>query len=427
MRARILVGAAAACAAALAVPLAPGCGGSLDCTEKATCADPGDASLVDTVAVDVHGGQDADSSAVHDTSAPPDAPLTDTAPHDAVYDVPFDSFVLPEGGDVVVPDGCTTAGENCTNGIDDNCNGLVDCADPLCFTGYVCDDVVPGGWQGPIELYLGSGSPLPSPPSCAAPYINDLVDGNEGLNVPPAQCSCTCGPVSGADCSGAGDWYAYSSTNCQNQCDTKAMPSGNGTLCQSASGCAGAAASFQIIAGLPSLGSASCQPNGATTLPPTSWQQVARGCGYSGPVDTGGCDAGGHCVARPASPFGTKSCIYATNDQACPGGSSYSSKQLLYTSVSEGRGCTQCTCGSPSGVGCFMTGSLSMYAFNNPSCSDNTGTAMPGGGCINLVGVGAAVMGLTTTVPEGGSCQPVVSDPNGTATPQGPITVCCQP
>jgi hypothetical protein len=37
---------------------------------------------------------------------------------------------------------CTARQENCTNGVDDNCNGLVDCADPGCFGNRAC--VTPG-------------------------------------------------------------------------------------------------------------------------------------------------------------------------------------------------------------------------------------------------------------------------------------------
>jgi hypothetical protein len=418
MRAHGLACVAAVCGLVLAAPLAHGCGGSQDCTEKATCADPGDATAADLSVPDAGG---ADAPAGHDADAASDGP----GPHDAVYDVPFDSFVLPEGGDVVVPDGCTTAGENCTNGIDDNCNGLVDCADPLCQAGYVCDDPVPSGWQGPVELYVGNGSPLPTPPGCATPYANDFVDGNEGLNVPLAQCSCACGSVNGADCNQSIDWFAYSDTQCQSQCGNGQMPPSTANFCSSA-GCT--AQSFKVTAGPANLATASCQPNATTTLPPVTWQQVLRGCGYSGPADVGGCDAGAHCVARPASPFGGKACIYSATDQACPGGSSYSSKQLVYSSVAEGRGCTQCTCGNPTGVSCALDGGLTMYAFvSNPPCNDAVGTAQPGAGCVPTVGTGSAIEGYVTAAVTGGSCQPAVSDPTGTVTPQGPITVCCQP
>jgi hypothetical protein len=60
-----------------------------------------------------------------------------TTPKDAPIDVPIDTFVGPDGN---VPDGeCNGGAEDCANGKDDNCNGLVDCADPVCQgAGYSC-------------------------------------------------------------------------------------------------------------------------------------------------------------------------------------------------------------------------------------------------------------------------------------------------
>ena len=44
---------------------------------------------------------------------------------------------------------------------------------------------------------------------------------------------------------------------------------------------------------------------------------------------TGGCNNGNLCMAKPASPYGTGACIYATGDVPCPSGP-YSIKQTLY-------------------------------------------------------------------------------------------------
>jgi hypothetical protein len=43
-----------------------------------------------------------------------------------------DGFVLDGGGDLGRTDGGCAIFENCKNGIDDNCNGLIDCKDPFC-------------------------------------------------------------------------------------------------------------------------------------------------------------------------------------------------------------------------------------------------------------------------------------------------------
>jgi hypothetical protein len=383
----------------LAGPAAHGCGGSSDCTETLTCAD------TDGAPGDAFDAGESDSGT------------------DVFRDAPFDSFVLPEGSDGYAPDGCSP-GENCTNGIDDNCDGLVDCADPLCTAGYSCNAQPPVGWQGPIELYAGM-----APPQCATPYANDVLDGNEGLNAPSAQCSCACGAVGGADCSGSVDWTVYSDLACSTPCATGVMPPNNGNFCESTNGCS-RTGSFEVVAGAPLLNVASCSPAPSTKVPPYTWSTIARACGYSGPTDTGGCTGGDLCLAKPSSPFGPRPCIWQTGSTTCPNGP-YSQQQIVYGGASDGRGCTQCTCGSPTGVTCNLNGSLSTYAVFGSPCSNLVATATPGGGCVTIGGMfmggAAGIQGSVSATPQGGSCQASSVTATGTATPSMPTTVCCAP
>jgi len=379
---------------------------------------------------DADGGPDVRWTAVPNGQDPGDAttPLDAAATVDAVYDVAFDSYVLPEGAANGVDSGsCPTGlGEDCTNGIDDNCNGLVDCADPLC-SAYSCDEAPPPGWQGPIGLYTGSGSPLPPPPSCGAPYANDFVDGNAGLVASTAQCGCSCGSVSGADCDGAIGWTVYTDANCSNPCTSAAMPPSTATFCESTSACS--VGSFQVTAGAPLLNIASCHANPSIAIPNCGWQTVGRGCGYSGPVDHGGCSGGALCVQRPTSPFNAKACVFAAGDLTCPAGS-YSVGQTFYAAASDSRGCSACTCGSPTGVTCALSGNLSTYAtFGSPTCSNvtATATASPNGACTMVEGGAAGVEGYVTASPSGGACAPSSVGATGSVTPTGPVTVCCEP
>ena len=384
-----------------------GCGAS-DCTETLTCADT-DASQNGDSPVDALHGPDVTDGA---------NPVDSGDAHNGSVDAPFDSFVLPEGGDVMSHDGCPL-GENCTNGIDDNCDGLVDCADPLCTSGYSCYAPIPNGWQGPIELWTGGTNP----PSCTADYATDVLDANGMLNAPPAQCSCACGSVAGADCSTSVDWTAYSDGQCQTPCASGAMPPGQGSFCEAINcGNGGGNGSMNIVSGPPLLNIAACTPNPSTTLPNYSWQEVARGCNYTGPPDTGGCNGGNLCMAKPASPYGTGACIYATGDVGCPVGP-YSNKQTFYNKVSDTRGCSQCTCGTPIGVTCSLAGSLSTYAFFGNPCTGQLTTIPPDGSCVLTTGSG--VMGLVTATPTGGACPAANVAPTGNVTPAGPTTVCC--
>src|SRR5580658_7572719 len=112
--------------AMIALAAGEGCG-SNDCRETATCAAPdeagGDGSLVDAP---TGGDAAADADATND--APSDSPL--------VSDHAADSCSM---------------GEDCANGMDDDCNGLADCADPACQSaGYACETPAPTGWSGPV-------------------------------------------------------------------------------------------------------------------------------------------------------------------------------------------------------------------------------------------------------------------------------------
>jgi len=41
-------------------------------------------------------------------------------------------------------------------GVDDDCNGLVDCADPGCVVGFECVETAPDGWSGPGILFVSA-------------------------------------------------------------------------------------------------------------------------------------------------------------------------------------------------------------------------------------------------------------------------------
>src|SRR5689334_5880623 len=90
------------------------------------------------------------------------------------FDRPTDGGVV-EGGD----------GEDCTNGVDDNDDGLIDCADPGC-SGYACVSVIPMGWQGYVALYDG---PAAKDPGCGGDFPRSVFTGTGSLVNSPAKCS----------------------------------------------------------------------------------------------------------------------------------------------------------------------------------------------------------------------------------------------
>jgi hypothetical protein len=145
----------------------------------------------------IRDGRSAD--VVSEPSAGPDASI------DGVDDRVGNADAMQ---DVVASDspsgGCVSQGaEDCTNGVDDDCNGKVDCADPACGA-FTCIAPVPSGWLGPVALWQGpSGS---AHPSCPTPFGN-RIDANGGLNSLPAMCGCTCA-ASGQACLATGVFHA---------------------------------------------------------------------------------------------------------------------------------------------------------------------------------------------------------------------------
>ena len=108
-------------------------------------------------------------------------------------------------------DGCQ-ATENCTNGVDDNCNGLVDCADPACTqAGFACTAAaIPAGWtlvafSASERAGLPRGVSAPSRPSSAT------------RRAAPDTCGCTCCGTP-ATCAGTATYNGY-----PNACSTGAV------------------------------------------------------------------------------------------------------------------------------------------------------------------------------------------------------------
>src|SRR5262245_6655050 len=65
------------------------------------------------------------------------------------------------------PGDAATGDEDCTNGVDDNGDGLIDCADPRCSPGFACVSIIPTGWQGYVALYHG---PSKDDPRCEGQF-----------------------------------------------------------------------------------------------------------------------------------------------------------------------------------------------------------------------------------------------------------------
>jgi hypothetical protein len=193
-------------------------------------------------------------------------------------------------------DATTPSGENCFDGIDNNGNGLVDCADPACAGIAMCAPAVPNGWLGHAELYEGAAMPSLG---CIAPWTQELVPGRTAPSGTPATCgACACG-----------------APNAQGAC----LPSG-----------------------------------GAATVAPVTFASTALACeGASTSPSDAGC-AGSACVAAPAPAFTAGLCVHATGVEACP--APYTVRHVYFAGVSDTRGCAPCACAAATNGACASSG-----------------------------------------------------------------------
>jgi hypothetical protein len=329
-------------------------------------------------------------------------------------------------------DGCVRTGpENCTNGIDDDCNGLIDCADPACAA-YTCVPPVPVGWVGPVALWQAANPA--TPPACQANYGAPL-DQTSGLNAPPATCgACTCG-ASGQTCSATGTFHL--DQTCVSASCATVTPAPAGTCTAVPANTCGSGGSFTMGAAVPTPTGGSCAIASAGTVnrPLVTWTTSARVCSYTGTPDSpGGCTTGGQqCVAAPTGNYGTTLCVYSTMappPSSCPAGFAAIGPAVFYSGQTDTRDCAGCTCASsPTGGTC--SGSVSLYGNNAGGCNGTPATYALGTTCQcygcaqpalpNVPGFVQANYTVTA-----GTCSVVGQPaPTGSVTPTGPTTLCC--
>jgi hypothetical protein len=196
-----------------------------------------------------------------------------------------------DAGEADAPVGAETS---CFDGIDNNGDGLVDCADPTCASAAACVAAAPAGWTGHAVLYDGATA---GAPTCAAPFATDLMPGRAGLSAAVAVCSaCTCGPSNGGACPAAG---------------------------------------------------------GAKIVSAPMFARIGIGCA-GGPAATVGC-TGTVCQPRPAPPFAAGLCVHQAGDVACPAGP-FTDRHVFFAGVNDTRGCTACACGPAAGGACAASG-----------------------------------------------------------------------
>jgi hypothetical protein len=428
---------------ACAVCVAEGCSTG-DCAETATCPDLEDGAPSRDASVSTRDASEAMAADGLSSDAEPSEDASVDSPIDVGGDGASDGEATsdgPGGGrDGASLDGCVKSGahEDCTNGVDDDCNGEIDCADSYCQgLGFGCAPQWPGGgaWEAPVALYdlTVPNGPAPTPPPCVGDYQNDIMDGHDTPVAGAANCACSCGPVQDGGCT-TPYVAVWTSAGCGGTIYSAPVAAdGTCTIVESAQD--GINSGEIVDAGLPS---GQCVPTLDASVPAwnpgaaASWAGTGRVCApnarpyFAGPA--GGCGAGTVCVEPAPSTFGAgKICLLSSGQVACP--AAYGVQHTYYDGGVDNRGCTDgCSCAAPVGVRCQPTVNL----YSDGDCSGTAHPVMTS--CTNAtsgsLGSNNKVSANATSSASGGECTASAgaTAPTGGVSPStGATTVCCEP
>jgi hypothetical protein len=312
-----------------------------------------------------------------------DAAQDSTSVMDVAVDQPADT-----PAEVCVPSGA----EDCFNGIDDDCNGAIDCADSACNPIVECVEKAPG---------FSVGTEVASGAACPAHYDASSTSLNQGLNAPAGCTGCTCTPSlvcastlnTLSTCGGAaGTTYSVNSATCNTSVNITTM----------------AASADPIVV------QKNCLQGGVPATQALTWTTQQKFC-ETQPMG-GGCPSGSVCVAKAP-----KHCALAASPASCPGNYAPEGGGTWYTGVSDARSCgSSCTCSNPTGGSCG-TSFIRAY-ISTTNCTGSSDTFVQGQNCgLDTPLRSAKVILQGETLP---TCM-VGNTMTGAATPTGAQTLCC--
>jgi len=317
-----------------------------------------------------------------------DAPMID-APIDAAYvgDAPFIDAAAPDAA--CVPSGA----EDCFNGIDDDCNGLTDCADTACNAIAECAPDAPGFALG-VHVPMGT--------ACPPGYLTTGPLLSQGLSAGGACSGCSCDGITVCGTT----VHELASGTCPGA-DLATRIVFN-TQCQNLS-----FATTNVHVDAVQLQS-TCGISGTPMVPPVSWASQTQFCQAS--QIGGGCSTGQVCLRK-----NTQHCAVQVGATSCGAIYSPESGGTWFTSVNDGRTCgANCTC-AHSGGNC---GSSFVRGFSvGTNCAGGAIDLTPNADNCNL----SAPLSSARVILQGDTpptCTPS-NQLTGTATPAGQQTLCC--
>ncbi|MCB9588489.1 MAG: hypothetical protein H6718_23980 [Polyangiaceae bacterium] len=302
----------------------------------------------------------------------------------------------------------------CTDGVDNDHDNLVDCADAVDCASYECVDTAPAGWQGYFRL---RDYDTYDPATPKLPCAGGVQPTRYFTEPTPSSCSaCACAPLNGATCGDTPIFCAMGNGSCNNPSDwTSNLADGN---CHKP----GSGDKGSCYLGQPAVTNAgSCQPQGGAQVDTNLFQGMVDICGDATPPG-GGCGAQQSCVPRAAADYAGYICVSKAGEQDCPSG--WNLRRVASANGSDARTCSACSC-APNTT--CSPGTYKVYDLNDCGGDDST---VNSSSCKNLDGpmdFGFWSMRRSSLATPGGACTPSGGMPGGQVTLTGTQTFCCRP
>lgn len=306
-------------------------------------------------------------------------------------------------------------GERCTNGLDDDDDGDVDCLDADCLaSGHACVEFpVEQGFGGRAAVVRAAPG---ASPTCPAGWTEIARGGTGGVTASPATCTaCSCGAATGGTCSATLDRYL------DGGCGTSI-----GAIAVAGDANAGCVDVLDTpvgsIAGLSdeSASGGTCPASGGVPTVPDDALFAEEIVVCELPAGAG-CTLPAVCTPMPAAPFDPLRCVYKLQGGSCNQLAPFTTEVELDRTIVDTRGCAACTCGGATGQTC--TASTTVYATND--CAGGNAVAPHDGSCVGA----ALTVGSYRTTPvfAGGTCAPGGGGPAGGVGSDDAMTLCCLP
>jgi hypothetical protein len=304
--------------------------------------------------------------------------------------------------------------EDCLDGLDNDLDGNIDCADSDCTTGFICTDEAPQGWTS-VALEQGLGA-APAPEACPDGMMEEsLYVGPAG---PPECSACTCGAITGNTCNGPSLACFVGSNNCSSGQQDWTNNFANGNCAKPDIGIATFNLSCRLTSQATVGQSGSCPPSMSDFPNKDTWAGWVQSCGIK--TSNGGCGTGQVCTPKPLD---TQSlCLRQDGQKMCPAG--WNAVEAYVDGVDD-RSCGACSCAANA----TCTGGT-YQVFDSNGCNPNGGNpiTVDNNTCRNVSGqLDFGSWSVQKNPPTaGGSCTAQGGEAKGSVQGKGPVTFCCK-